>query len=393
MLLAKRFHNSIFRLALAALVAGWVLFTAANPCAAAEEGRLPTDALPVLEHILERARTQNGDDFDPGCLTPWIDFILSEKLTDTIYSAGDGFDAPSAYHDFRIHTDLRRLIDYSLDADIPSFFLWPSSLRLARWTRVEGGETQFARLQAAAEELTEPFVFKGAEHVAITPDQHTGAYYSYDVDKMVILTPFREGMVLISIYDQQGPSEVGRKGWVLGEDDDWSYLYTPDTGLNVNGLGWARTYMYDSYGINVYYQPDLAKPEIICGAISWVRAGWAGINMVKPRHIHRGVVRVAKAFMEILEDPLLPDPAMLARTFSESKDLPDTTLQAYAREYFDSLEKRVAACESLNKKMGGLPDTQALLAHMSREELYAVLAKDYFKKLLGRNPVMDSHPF
>ena len=393
MLTAMRFHIPIIPTVLVAFAVAWLLASAPRAVAAAEQEHLPADAAAVLEDLLDRTRNQNGDGFDPRCLSPWIDFILSEKPTGTIYRAGSGFDAPSAYHDFRIDADLHRLIDYSLSADIPSFFLWPSSLRLAQWTRVEGGPDRFDRLQAAAKQLTEPFILKGAEHVTITPDQHTGAYYSYDVDKLVILAPVGRGMALISIYSQQAPSEVGRKGWVLGEDDDWSYLYTPETGLNVSGLGWARTYMYDSFGVNVYYQPDLETPEIVCGVISWVKAGWAGINMVQPKHIHRGLVRVAKAFKVILEDPRLPDPDMLAKTFSESKNLSMTTLKAYAREYFDSLEKRVAACESLCTKMDGLLDTQSLLARMSREELYAVLAKDYFKKLLDRNPVMDAHPF
>ena len=354
---------------------------------------LPPDVIPVLQDLLARARSQDGAVFDPQSLAPWIDFICSDKSADAIYRASGGFDAPSAYHEFTIDSDLGRLIKYSLNAHIPSFFLWPSSLRMAQWTRVVGGRAQFAKLQAAADALDEPFVLKGTEHVAITPDQHTGAYYSYDVDKLVILSPFESGALLISIYRQQEPSGVGKKGWVLGEDDDWSYLYTPDTGLNVSGLGWARTYMYDSFAINVYYQPDLDTPAIRCGVVSWVRAGWAGINMVQSKHIHRGLVRAGRTFKAILEDPRLPDPAMLAKTFSQSRNLPDTTLHAYARDYFDSLVKRVAACESLCKKMGGLIDTQTLLTRMNRDELYAMLAKDYFKKLLGRNPVMDSHPF
>ena len=43
--------------------------------------------------------------------------------------------------------------------------------------------------------------------------------------------------------------------------------------------------------------------------------------------------------------------------------------------------------------MGDALDLESALAQMSRDELYAVLALDYFKKLLGRNPVIDTHPF
>jgi len=388
-----RFLATPTRIFLAAVVVGIMGLTNAGAALSSEGLDLPPDVTPVLENLLERARSQAGDGFDPRCLYPLIQFISTAKPEGTIYHAGDGFNAPSAYHEFRVATDLRRLIDYSLNADIPSFFLWPSSLRLAQWTRVEGGSDQFSRLQAAAHNLAGPFILKGAEHVTITPDQNTGAYYSYDVDKLVILTPFGTGMALVSIYSQQKPSEVGRKGWVIGEDEDWSYLYTLKTGLNIGGLGWVRTYMYDSYGVNVYYQPDLDKPELVCGVVSWVRAGWAGINMVQPRHIHRGLVRVAKAFTAILEDPRLPDPALLARTFHESQQVSTETLKTYARDYFDGLKRRVAASEALKKKFGSMIDISAAVARMNREELYALLVKDYFKKLLGRNPVMDSHPF
>ena len=388
-----RCFNTPTRTFLVAFVTGIMVLMNVDAGLSAERLDLPPDVTSVLEHLLEQGSGRTDGDFDPRCLSPLINFILTTKPAGTFYQSRGRYDAPSAYHEFRVATDLSRLIDYSLSADIPSFFLWPSSLRLSQWTRVNGGSDQFSRLQEAAANLRAPFILKGTEHLTITPDQNTGAYYSYDVDKVVILTPCSTGMALVNIYRQQKPSEVGRKGWVIGEDEDWNYLYTLKTGLNIGGLGWARTYMYDSYGVNVYFQPDLERPEIVCGVVSWVKAGWAGINMVQPKHIHRGLVRVARAFTAILENPRLPDPAELARTFQESQHQPTETLKIYARHYFDGLKKRVASCEVLKKKLGGMIDVPSMVARMSREELYAVLAKDYFKKLLGHNPVIDSHPF
>ena len=52
-----------------------------------------------------------------------------------------------------------------------------------------------------------------------------------------------------------------------------------------------------------------------------------------------------------------------------------------------------AASKTLSQKIGKALDTDTALAQMTWDELYAVVALDYFKKLLGRNPVMDSHPF
>lgn len=354
---------------------------------------IPADTMPAMHYLFELAADSEDTAFDAQRIAPLMSFFLTSKPTDAIYRADDSFDAPSAYHEFTVNTDLQHLVDYVMDTDIPSYFFWPSSLRLTRWTQVNGGDSQFDRLKTASGNLDAPFILKGSEHVTITPDQHTGAYYSYDVDKMVLLTPFLKGKAMINIYRQRKPSEVGRQGWVLGSDDDWSYLYTQKTGLNVGGLGWAKTYMYDSFGITVYFQPDAGSPVVHCGVFSWVKAGWAGMNMVQPKHIHRGLVRVAKAFKAIMEDPRLPEPAILAETFSNSKQLSTATLKTYAKDYFDCLGQRLAASKTLSRKIGKALDAETALAQMTWDELYAVVALDYFKKLLGRNPVMDAHPF
>jgi hypothetical protein len=198
---------------------------------------------------------------------------------------------------------------------------------------------------------------------------------------------------MFSIYKQSAPSAVGRRGWVLGEDDEWSYLYTQDKGLNVKGLGWANTYMYDSFGLTIYYQPSMETPMVTAGVFSWVKAGWVHMNMVQPRHIHNGLVRVALAFKEVLEDPKLPEPEILAETFSKSKDLPTPVLRKYASTYLDGLKARVASSTAVWKKVADDFDNRVLLDQMDRDELYAVVALDYLKKILGRNPVMNSHPF
>jgi hypothetical protein len=380
------------RTILSVFLVGLICLPAAGTSAWAKKKILPDDVRPVLEYLLDLAKARDQNGFDAKRIGPLLTFVSADQPKGTTYHAGGDFGAPSAYHDYTACTDLKHLMGYLLSTDIPSFFLWPSSIRLSRWIRVDGGHAQLGHLRAAAG-LKEPFLLRGTEHVTITPDQHTGAYYSYDSDKSIILTPYRKGMALISVSMQQQPSTVGKKGWVLGEDEDWSYLYTEDSGLNVGGLGWVKTYMYDSFGISVYYQPDLKTPVVSCGMISWIKAGWAGINMVQSKHIHRGLVRVAKALTVVLENPRLPDPTVLAKTFADAKDLPTATLKNFGKDYFNGLGQRVAASESLSKKLRDAFHSKDILDRMGREELYAALALDYFKKILGRNPVMQSHPF
>ena len=73
-------------------------------------------------------------------------------------------------------------------------------------TRVEGGVAQFERLKTAFVNLAVPVALQGEEHLSITPDQHTGAYYSYDVAKTIILAPYGNGRLMITICRQQRPS-------------------------------------------------------------------------------------------------------------------------------------------------------------------------------------------
>lgn len=371
---------------LAVLIAG-------NAVASDRRVDLPADVMSTLHYLLDLAKNKAGSAFDVQRIAPFMAFLQSPKPDNVFYSADESFGAPSAYREFTVNTGLQQIIDYTLDADIPSFFFWPSSLRLALWTHVDGGDQQFALLRAASASLDAPFILNGAEHITVTPDQNTGAYYSYDVDKMVILSTYGKGKVMIKIYRQKEPSAVGRKGWVLGKDDEWNYLYTQEKGLNRKGLGWVSTYMYDSFGVTVYYETGQGAPAVTCGTVSWVKGGWAGVNMVKPKHINRGMARVAHTFTAVIENPRLPEAARLAETFSKSRDLSTPTLKKYAREYLSGLEQRIVSSETLPKKVGHAFDSQSMLEQMTRDELYAVLALDYFKKIIGRNPVMETHPF
>ena len=46
------------------------------------------------------------------------------------------------------------------------------------------------------------------------------------------------------------PSNIGRKGCVVGDDANWNYLYSDETGLTKTGLGWVDSYMYDAHSIH-----------------------------------------------------------------------------------------------------------------------------------------------
>ena len=60
----------------------------------------------------------------------------------------------------------------------------------------------------------------------ITPDTHSGAYYAYNLHQTVLLFKYRQRKILVTVSRQVNVSSIGKKGYVLGGDDDWDYFYS-----------------------------------------------------------------------------------------------------------------------------------------------------------------------
>ena len=175
------------------------------------------------------------------------------------------------------------------------------------------------------------------------------------------------------------------KGYVLGSDDNWDYFYSGKPGLTVPGLGWVRSHMYDSYGINIYSEMDPDAPLLRCGAFRWIRAGWSKINVVKKHHIHNGMKRFAKPFKEILEHPSLPSISALSDTYSFIKALSEDELKARVKTYLSILEKRYGHdYRPPNKWAPQVFKDKKPWFQMSTESMQAVLMAEYMKHALGK---------
>jgi hypothetical protein len=126
-------------------------------------------------------------------------------------------------------------------------------------------------------------VFRGRQYVEITPDLTSGAYYGYNLHQILLLFNYRQRNIIVTVSKQVDVSTVDKKGYVLGLDSNWDYFYSGKTGLTLPALGWVRSHMYDSQGINIYDVIDPAAPKIRCEVFKWLRAGWSGINMVQKK--------------------------------------------------------------------------------------------------------------
>ena len=347
--------------------------------------KVPDSLLPGLQHLLALADPQQTQQFDSARITDILKFIETAKHPDALYYADKQTGAPSAYSEFDVNCSLTDILKYAFNPDIPRLATMPSSNRLSHWQQVENNGHTLPKLWDKVDDLDTAMVIRGIEVVENTPDTFSGAYYKYDLYRSLVLFRYVDRNVLISVSKQKDVSDVGNKGFVLGPDENWDYVYTGKPGLTITGLGWVRSYMYDSFGISVYYELDPAAPVVRCAAFNWTRAGWSRINVVTRSHIYEGILRFANSYKQILESSRLPDAAALAGFFTKVRALDFDELRERVAPYPQILKSRYSPSPPPGAKWTPeIFDNPDYWANLSKEEMQSLIMLEYMKMVLGK---------
>ena len=372
------------------------LLTASAPFAIASDksGKdvpVPESVNPGLNYLLSLAEPGHSQTFDSSMIENIIEFVRMQKNNDDLFFPGNRSNISSAYHEFDIYQDLKHILDIGFNPNIPPFILSPSSVRLAYWTEINGTNQLFPDLASKLTVLDRPVMVTGVEHEEITPDLNTGAYYGYDLNRILILLKYQGRPALISISKQINVSDVGKKGAVLGKDGNWDYFYSGQNGLNKPGLGWVNSYMYDSYTVSVFIEHDSAgSRRVRCGVFKWLRAGWADVNMVQNQHIYKGLQRYSETVKEVLENPSLPAADKMAEIFSVIKTFTADELRDKVKKYITQLSLKYRDNASSGGKL--IAETMkdgSYLSQLSQYQMQSVLAVEYIKFLLGKNTIQE----
>ncbi|MBT8363813.1 MAG: hypothetical protein KJP23_03845 [Deltaproteobacteria bacterium] len=349
------------------------------------ELKIPAAVNPGLQHLLDLADPDKKVTFDPQMIAAVLDFVETPKHNEAIYFTNIIRGLTSAYYDFDIHKNLKTIVDYAFNPDIPGIATTPSSTRIFNWIDSDGKQPTYPRVGQYLEKISSPVVFKGRQFAEITPDLTSGAYYGYNLHQILLLFKYRQRNIIVTVSKQADVSSLGKKGYVLGSDNDWDYLYSGKTGLTIPALGWVRSYMYDSRGINIYDAIDPAAPKVRCAVFKWLRAGWSGINMVQRKHIYRGLKRFAATYKEIVESPVLPSVEKLTADISRIKALSRDALRSNMQMYSKILKNRY---DSAKQRSGKWPadifDNKKHWSGMSQDEMQSVLVIEYMKYALGK---------
>ena len=326
---------------------------------------------------------------DEHAITVLVDHVLSPKQTRE-YALPKLLDSNGAYVEFDTKTTFPRFIEYSYNPLIPPVITRPSSLRYAIWSTPRS-ETQ--KLPASWEQVPPggaPIVIQGMQKESDTPNLDTGVYHEYNLKRTLILVNYKGRQVLISISKQTDTSSVGKKGIILGKDEDWNYYYSGEPGTMTTGLGWAKSYIYDFVSIGVYLETGTASSTVRSGVFQWLRAGWLGINFVKSTHILNGMRRFARDFRITLESARLPAPLQIISVYQGLSNIPpDDLIGKYAA--LQQALRSLAMRSGKISKSGG--EKQGSFVNTPKEQMLQELMLQYLKGALGKPTVLEKQSF
>lgn len=353
-----------------------------TPANGEEQQTVPDDVYPGLEYALSLPQTSAA--LDPERLSALITFVNSTPAESGM-NLKERQGADGAFYAFSIQGELTHVLDYAYNPDIPLYVTMPSSLRHHEWLTPQM-INPLKNLRRHIESADSIQLLRGRDREIISPDTNTGGYYRYDQDRIVTTLPGPNGPVLISVSSQNNSSEVGKKGCIVGDDKDWNYLYSKETGLNTFGLGWVESYMYHAHSVIVYVA-DAKEKTIRVGSFKWLNGGWAKMNMVNSDHILNGMKRFAADFKTVLEAPGLPDVPVLENKYQELRQNSQQNLRQMVQPYLTALVNSGAA-ELQSNPFENLLSSGEYLQQMSHEDLVKVLLLEYVKGCIGKKPLV-----
>jgi hypothetical protein len=354
---------------------------------AADEAPLPPEVVSGAEHLLSLAGPGNQEAFQPERIAGLMEFVTGSKKHGVLFTAEFGNGFSSSYNEVDVRTRLTDLLQYAFNPAIPWFATSPSSLRSSQWKQTEKPWTNLPRLWDLLGKADTPVVIRGLEAVENTPDISSGGYYRYDLHRTLIVFNSGTRRTVISISKQADVSDVGRKGYIVGNDEDWNYFYSGEPGLNVTGLGWVKSYMYDSAGISVYTEADQDPLLVRAASFKWLRAGWSSINMVQNDHIYQGMMRFARAFKEIMESPHLPSVKAFESDCRTIAGFSDSALREQMTSYRQLLARRAEKLDGgVRRHLPEAFHSEGYWQGLKREEMESILVLETLKRYLGKSP-------
>ncbi|WP_203529495.1 hypothetical protein [Pseudodesulfovibrio sp. JC047] len=334
-----------------------------------------------LDHVFQVLEGDNAQ-FNLQAIQPMLDFVVNTTDDPKNIAPAKRFKGKGICLRQEVATDLDTILRYFYNPDIPNYLLCPAVLRLSGWHKDSQFLTRDKGLWEELPTLTEPVFVRGREFEANTPDSFAEAYYAYDSNRLLILLNYQGKNVLVSVTEQDGKSDVGRKGAILN-DTQWDYFYSGLEGLNKGMIGWMDTFMYSSGSVQIFVEHDATAPQSSVFLFKWLNAGWAGMNVVKRSHIYDGSLRYARSFKKVVESTDLT-PESVVQNMADVVSMSDIEMDVLIRQYARNFETRFKNDPKLNSgEYAEIIADGGYANVLDKEGRRSVLALEKLKSMLG----------
>ncbi|QGY40084.1 hypothetical protein GM415_08070 [Pseudodesulfovibrio cashew] len=300
-----------------------------------------------LDYLFEVLENPSAS-FDAARLDPMLDLVANGQEDPKDIKPARRFGGNGILLRREVSSDLETIMRYFYNKDIPNFLLCPAVLRLSGWHKGSEFLERKTPLWDELGNLDKPVLTRGSEFEVCTPDSFGEAYFRYDLNRLIVLLKYQGRNVLISISEQADKSDVGRKGAIL-DDSQWDYFYSGIEGLNKGMIGWMDTYMYKSASVLIFVEQDKEAKQSTTFLFKWLKAGWAGMNVVKRTHIYDGTLRYARSLIKVLESPDLT-PVEMTEGMQSVARLSKPEIDSLIDRYAKNFEARFKDDPKLKKK-------------------------------------------
>jgi hypothetical protein len=358
---------------------GLLLIVAYPPASAASLTDTPRPVSDAALRLVQYCSDPKAG-LDEQTVAAVVDYVLASKNSRE-YSLPKSNRCVGAYYEFDTETAFPRFMKYSYSSLVPAIITRPSSLRYSMWSNSGSDMNKMPSSWSAITPGRAPVVIRGRQHDSNTPDLSTGDYYEYDLRGTLILLNHEGRRVLMSVSKQIDRSNVGEKGVILGNDNDWTYFYSNEPGTMKTGIGWAKTYIYDYFSVAVYAESDSSPAMVRAGVFQWLCAGWLGINFVKPDAILGGLKRYAQSFRMVLESPRLPAPSQFTSVYQSLSRMPASDLASEYAALQRALRSSAIQAGKISKSEA---DKKQSFVDTSKEQMVQELMLEYLKVTLGK---------
>lgn len=304
----------------------------------------------------------------------------------------DRFDGVGTFLQFSVKAPLSRISDYFFNPKIPAEAVIPGSVRRGGWTDPAAAQQGLAGMRKFIKGGQDSFLYRGEEYEESMPDTESGSYYSYTVKRLLAGFIYEGKKTILSVSQLNSPSSVGKKAVMVGSPKDWICFFSGIKGNMLKGVGWADGYLYQSCTLSVFMESSPGKPLTNVKLFKWLRAGWAGMNMVRRKHITAGTKEYIAMFTSVMQSKHLPSVEALVARAAAVNGMSEEQLRQALAPLAEYIKKQKGANKKLGRKeFAELLEGDNYLASLSKKELRSELLKDFVRKAL-RGKTMATKP-